>query len=95
MATTVRPAELPTLDAVARKASERADLEAGMAKPFATGIAGGSRSRRCASHGGYGYSREHPIEAPVPRRAPADDRRGLERDRPRVIARRLLERHAI
>ena len=63
MATKIRAAELLMLDAAARKdRGERADLEAGMAKLFATEIAEEIALEAMRIHGGYGYSQEYPIE---------------------------------
>ena len=96
MATKVRAAELLTLDAVARKASgERADLEAGMAKLFATETAEEVAIEAMRIHGGYGYSQEYPIER-LYRDAPLlMIGEGSNEIQHLVIARRLLERHAI
>ena len=96
MATKVRAAELLTLDAVERKASgERADLEAGMAKLFATEIAEEVAIEAMRIHGGYGYSQEYPIER-LYRDAPLlMIGEGSNEIQHLVIARRLLERHAI
>jgi alkylation response protein AidB-like acyl-CoA dehydrogenase len=63
MATKIRAAELLMLDAAHRKDSgERADLEAGMAKLFATEVAEEAALEAMRIHGGYGYSQEYPIE---------------------------------
>jgi butyryl-CoA dehydrogenase len=96
MATKVRAAELLTLDAVQRKASgERADLEAGMAKLFATEVAEEVTIEAMRIHGGYGYSQEYPIER-LYRDAPLlMIGEGSNEIQHLVIARRLLERHAI
>lgn len=60
MATKIRAAELLTLDAARRKASgQRADLEAGMAKLFATEVAEAASLEALRIHGGYGYSKEY------------------------------------
>ena len=96
MATKVRAAELLTLDAVERKSSgERADLEAGMAKLFATEVAEEVTIEAMRIHGGYGYSQEYPIER-LYRDAPLlMIGEGSNEIQHLVIARRLLERHAI
>ena len=50
--------------AAARKkqAGERADVEAGMAKLFATEVAQRAVEDAMRIHGGYGYSKEYEIE---------------------------------
>jgi len=63
MATRARAAELLTLDAArAYDASERCDMEAGMAKFFASEMAVKNATDAMRVHGGYGYSKEYPIE---------------------------------
>jgi butyryl-CoA dehydrogenase len=63
VATKIRAGELLMLDAARRKDSgERADLEAGMAKLFATEVAEEAALEAMRIHGGYGYSQEYPIE---------------------------------
>lgn len=63
MGTKLRAAELMVLDAARKKASgERADLEAGMAKFFATEVAQESALEAMRIHGGYGYSQEYIVE---------------------------------
>ncbi|HEY5390414.1 MAG TPA: acyl-CoA dehydrogenase family protein, partial [Solirubrobacteraceae bacterium] len=63
MATKIRAAELLMLDAARRKDSgERADLEAGMAKLFATEVAQECVLEAMRIHGGYGYSQEYVVE---------------------------------
>lgn len=63
MGTQIRAAELLTFDAAQRKASgERADLEAGMAKLFATEAAEFCALEAMRIHGGYGYSQEYMVE---------------------------------
>ena len=81
MATKIRAAELLILDAAERKdRGERADLEAGMAKLFATEICeeivldAHAHPRRLRLLEGV------PDRAALPRRAAASHRRGLERD---------------
>ena len=60
MATRAEAARLLTLQAAQRKASgERADLEAGMAKYFATEAAQDNALDCMRIHGGYGYSLEY------------------------------------
>ena len=63
MATRTRAAELLTLDAAAHyDAGERCDMEAGMAKYFASEAAVSNALEAMRVHGGYGYSKEYPIE---------------------------------
>jgi alkylation response protein AidB-like acyl-CoA dehydrogenase len=63
MATKVRAARLLTLDAAAKiDNAERADLEAGMAKLFASETAAEVTLDAMRIHGGYGYSTEYDIE---------------------------------
>ncbi len=63
MGTRIRAAELLTFDAARRKASgERADLEAGMAKLYATETAEFCALEAMRIHGGYGYSQEYMVE---------------------------------
>ena len=81
MATRAEAARLLVLQAAQAKArGERADLEAGMAKYFATEAAQENALDCMRIHGGYGYSLEYRPRALLPRRAAAPDRRGLERD---------------
>jgi len=63
MATKMRAARLLTLDAAERlDAGERCDLEAGMAKLFASETAMQVAVDAMRVHGGYGYSRELDVE---------------------------------
>ena len=63
MATHTRAAELLTLDAAAHyDAGKRCDMEAGMAKYFASEAAVSNALEAMRVHGGYGYSKEYPIE---------------------------------
>ena len=63
MATRVRAAELLTEDAArAYDAGERCDMEAGMAKYFASEAAMENASEAMRIHGAYGYSTEYPVE---------------------------------
>jgi alkylation response protein AidB-like acyl-CoA dehydrogenase len=63
MATRTRAARLMTLDAAERLDSgKRADLEAGMAKLFASEAAMQVALDAMRVHGGYGYSREYEVE---------------------------------
>ncbi len=63
MATRTRAAELLTDDAArAYDAGERCDMEAGMAKYFASEAAMENAHEAMRIHGAYGYSKEYPIE---------------------------------
>ena len=94
MGTRIRAAELLMLDAARRKDSgERADLEAGMAKLFATEVAQEAAFEAMRIHGGYGYSQEYVVER-LYRDAPLlIIGEGTNEIQHLVIARRLLERY--
>ena len=63
MATKMRAARLLTLDAAEKlDAGERADMEAGMAKLFASETAMEVALDAIRVHGGYGYSKEYDVE---------------------------------
>ena len=63
MATRARAARLLTLDAAAAfDRGERCDMEAGMAKYFASEAALENSIESLRIHGGYGYSKEYDIE---------------------------------
>lgn len=63
MATSMRAARLLTLDAAVRlQAGRRADMEAGMAKLFASETAMKVAMDALRIHGGYGYSTEFDVE---------------------------------
>lgn len=96
MATKIRAAELLMLDAAQMKDSgQRADLEAGMAKLYATEIAEEVVIDAMRIHGGYGYSLEYPIER-LYRDAPLlMIGEGSNEIQHLIIARRLLERDRI
>ena len=96
MATKIEAAKLLTLQAAERKsAGERADLEAGMAKLFATEAAQEVALEAMRIHGGYGYSPEFVVER-IYRDAPLLILgEGSNEIQQLVIARRLLERHAL
>ncbi len=95
MATRTEAARLLTLQAARRKASgERADLEAGMAKYFATEAAQENALDCMRIHGGYGYSLEYRPERYY-RDAPLLlIGEGSNEIQQLIIARRLLERAA-
>ena len=63
MATKIQAARLLTYDAAAKKdRGERVDLEAGMAKLFASEICQEITLEAVRIHGGYGYIKESPVE---------------------------------
>ena len=96
MVTKIEAARLLTLQAAERKsAGERADLEAGMAKLFATEAAEEVALDAMRIHGGAGYSSELVIER-IYRDAPVLILgEGSNEIQQLVIARRLLERYAV
>ncbi len=93
MATKIEAARQLTLHAARRKQSgERADLEAGMAKLFASEVALECATEAMRIHGGYGYSPEYVVER-LYRDAPLlVIGEGTNEIQQLVIARRLLER---
>jgi alkylation response protein AidB-like acyl-CoA dehydrogenase len=95
MATKIEAARLLMMQAAEKKdAGERADLEAGMAKWFATETAEEVAFEAMRIHGGYGYSQEFVVER-LYRDAPVLVLgEGSNEIQQLVIARRLLERHA-
>jgi alkylation response protein AidB-like acyl-CoA dehydrogenase len=96
MGTKIRAARLLTMDAARLKEEgKRADLEAGMAKLYATEIAEEVALESMRIHGGYGYSQEYPIER-LYRDAPVLILgEGSNEIQQLIIARRLLEQYAI
>jgi alkylation response protein AidB-like acyl-CoA dehydrogenase len=96
MATKIEAARLLMLHAAQKKdAGVRADLEAGMAKLFATECAQEVVVEAMRVYGGYGYSVEYPIERlyrDTPLLIIGEGTNEIQR---LVIARRLLEQHAI
>jgi butyryl-CoA dehydrogenase len=96
MATKIRAAELLMLDAARLKdTGARADLEAGMAKLFATEVAEEVTLEAMRIHGGYGYSQEYPIER-LYRDAPVLILgEGSNEIQQLIIARRIFEQHKI
>jgi alkylation response protein AidB-like acyl-CoA dehydrogenase len=96
MATKVEAARLLTLKAARMKdAGERSDLEAGMAKLFASEIGKEVVEDCFRIHGGYGYSKEYEIER-LYRDAPllliGEGTSEIQR---MVIGKKLLQRHKI
>jgi alkylation response protein AidB-like acyl-CoA dehydrogenase len=96
MATKIEASRLLMLSAAAKKdAGERADLEAGMAKLFATEAAHEVVTDALRIYGGYGYSLEYPIERlyrDTPLLIVGEGTSEIQR---LIIARRLLEQYAI
>ena len=73
---------------------ERADIEAGMAKLFASETALENATEAMRIHGGYGYTTEFPVERyyrDAPLMIIGEGTNEIQR---MVIARRLLERYA-
>jgi alkylation response protein AidB-like acyl-CoA dehydrogenase len=96
MATRVEAARLLTERAAeAYQSGKRADMDAGMAKLFATEAAMDNALDAMRIHGGYGYSKEYPIERMF-RDAPllliGEGTNEIQRI---VIARQLIERNPI
>lgn len=93
MATKIEAARLLTLRAAERKArGERADLDAGMAKLFATETAQEAALEAMRIHGGYGYTEDFPVERYY-RDAPLlVIGEGTNEIQETVIARQLLQR---
>ena len=96
MATKIQAARLLTYDAAAKKdAGERVDLDAGMAKLFASEVCGEVTLEAMRIHGGYGYVKDYPVERYY-RDAPLMIiGEGTNEIQKLVIARRLLERYKI
>jgi alkylation response protein AidB-like acyl-CoA dehydrogenase len=96
MGTTLEAAKLMLYQAAKKKsAGERSDLEAGMAKLFASEACNEIVLKSLRVHGGYGYSKEFTIER-LYRDAPfLLIGEGTSEIQKTVIARRLLERHKI
>ena len=96
MATKIEAARLLTLKAARMKdAGERSDLEAGMAKLFASETGKEVVEESFRIHGGYGYSKEYEIER-LYRDAPllliGEGTSEIQR---MVIGKKLLQRHKI
>jgi alkylation response protein AidB-like acyl-CoA dehydrogenase len=96
MGTRLEAARLLTLKAARMKdAGERSDLEAGMAKLFASEAAHANAEEALRIHGGYGYSKEYEIER-IYRDAPllliGEGTSEIQR---MVIGKKLLQRHKI
>ncbi len=96
MGTTLEAAKLMLYSAAEKKSmGERSDLEAGMAKLFASEACNEIVLKSLRVHGGYGYSKEFTIER-LYRDAPfLLIGEGTSEIQKTVIARRLLERHKL
>jgi len=93
-ATKIRAARLLTLDAAQRiDEGERADLEAGMAKLFASEVCLEVTTNALRIHGGYGYSTEFDVERyfrDAPLMVVGEGTNEIQRN---VIVRQLIQRH--
>jgi len=96
MATQVEAARLLTIKAARLKdAGERSDMEAGMAKLFASEAARFCAEESLRIHGGYGYSKEYEIER-IYRDAPLLlIGEGTSEIQKMVIGKKLLQRYKI
>ena len=96
MATKIEAARLLTYEAAAKKdKGERVDLEAGMAKLFASEMCAEVTMEAMRVHGGYGYIKEHPLERyyrDAPLMIIGEGTNEIQR---LVIARQLLKRYKI
>ena len=96
MATKIQAARLLTYEAAAKKdMGERVDLEAGMAKLFASEICAEVALEAMRIHGGYGYSKEFPLERyyrDAPLMIIGEGTNEIQR---LVIARQLLQKYKI
>ncbi|MBV9041570.1 MAG: acyl-CoA dehydrogenase, partial [Acidimicrobiia bacterium] len=95
MATKLEAARLLTQSAARKKqAGERCDVEAGMAKLFASETAFECATEAMRVHGGYGYTSELPVERyyrDAPLMLIGEGTNEIQR---LVIARGLLDRYA-
>ncbi len=96
MGTRVEAARLMTRKAARMKdAGQRSDLEAGMAKLFASEAAKQNAEEALRIHGGYGYSKEYEIER-IYRDAPLlVIGEGTSEIQKMLIGKKLLERHKV
>jgi alkylation response protein AidB-like acyl-CoA dehydrogenase len=96
MATKLQAARLLTYDAArAYDRGERCDMEAGMAKFFASEAAVENALEAMRIHGGYGYSKEYPIERyfrDAPLMCIGEGTNEIQR---MIIAKQLIERHPV
>ena len=96
MGTKIQAARLLTYDAAAKKdAGERVDLEAAMAKLFASEVCGEVTLDAMRIHGGYGYIKDYPVERyyrDAPLMIIGEGTNEIQR---LLIARRLLEKYKV
>ena len=96
MATKIQAARLLTYEAAAKKdGGERVDLEAGMAKLFASEICTEVTLEAMRIHGGYGYIKDYPLERyyrDAPLMVIGEGTNEIQR---LLIARQLLQRYKI
>jgi alkylation response protein AidB-like acyl-CoA dehydrogenase len=96
MATRLQAARLLTYDAArAYDSGERCDMEAGMAKYFASEAAVENALEAMRIHGGYGYSKEYPIERyfrDAPLMCIGEGTNEIQR---MIIAKQLIERNKV
>jgi alkylation response protein AidB-like acyl-CoA dehydrogenase len=96
MATRLQAARLLTYDAArAYDTGERCDMEAGMAKFFASEAAVENSLEAMRIHGGYGYSKEYPIERyfrDAPLMCIGEGTNEMQRI---IIAKQLIERNRV
>ena len=96
MGTKIEAARLLTMNAARLKdAGKRVDLEAGMAKLFASEMCGQVTLDAMRIHGGYGYTKEYPVERYY-RDAPLMIiGEGTNEMQKLIIARRLIEKYKL
>ena len=96
MATKIQAARLLTYDVASKMDSgDRVDLEAGMAKLFASEVCGEVAMEAMRIHGGYGYIKDFDVERHY-RDAPLMIiGEGTNEIQKLIIARRLLEKYSI
>ena len=96
MGTKIQAARLLTYAAAAKKdAGERVDLEAAMAKLFASEVCGQVTLDAMRIHGGYGYIKDYPVERyyrDAPLMIIGEGTNEIQR---LLIARRLLEKYRV
>jgi len=96
MATKLQAARLMTYDAAARAdAGERVDMEAGMAKLFASEAAYEIATDALRIHGGNGYTTEYPVERYFRDTPLMIIGEGTSEIQKMVIARKLLDRYSV
>ena len=96
MATQIEAARLLTYQAASKKDhGERCDLEAGMAKLFASEICEQAASEGIQIHGGYGYTEDFAVERYYRDAKLLTVGEGTSEIQRQVIARRLLELYRV